>query len=244
MMKKNSIFHKIKNVFLNFIFFFIRGILNLGEYLLFLFFCKANLIIKGSQKKALAKTTNIQNLNDLELVASYKLKKDKSIISELFKRYVKFVFTVCMKYFKDVPKSEEAVMEIFEKLFTDLLKHNIQNFKSWLHVVTKNHCLNTLRKETYIREKKKTIKYATDIFMESQTILYHDNENNSETKLNNLQMALDNLSEKQKRCIELFYLEEKCYEEITKITGYTLNQVKSYIQNGKRNMKIFLTKQQ
>ncbi len=187
--------------------------------------------------------TEIQSLSDLELIDVYKSKNDKSIIGELFKRYVKFVFAICMKYFKNIEKSEEAVMQIFEKLFTGLLKHNIENFKSWLHVVTKNHCLLMLRNESYQLKKENEIKYSADIFMENHEFLYHDIENNPEDKLNNLQMALDNLSEEQRTCIDLFYLQEKCYDEISKITGYTTNKVKSYIQNGKRNMKIFLTKQ-
>lgn len=188
--------------------------------------------------------TDIQKLTDLELINFYKSENDKSIIGELFKRYVKFVFAICMKYFKNSTKSEEAVMQIFEKLFTYLLKHHIENFKSWLHVVTKNHCLQTLKNESYQLKKKKEIKYSADIFMENQQSLYHNNEEDSEDKLNQLQKALENLSKEQKTCIDLFYLQEKCYDEVAEITGYNMNQVKSYIQNGKRNMKIFLTKQQ
>lgn len=185
--------------------------------------------------------SDIQSLSDLELIDVYKSKNDKSIIGELFKRYTRFVFAICMKYLKNIEKSEEAVMQIFEKLFTDLLKHKIDNFKSWLHVVTKNHCLHLLRNESYQIKKETEIKNTTDFFMEKHDFLYHDNEDETEDKLQKLEMAVNSLSEEQKSCIDLFYLQEKCYDEVAKITGYTMNQVKSYIQNGKRNLKIYLT---
>lgn len=189
----------------------------------------------------MSKNTNINSITDLELIDIYKSKNDKSIIGELFKRYTKFVFAICMKYLKNIEKSEEAVMQIFEKLFTDLLKHNIDNFKSWLHVVTKNYCLHLLRSESFQIKRDNEIKNTTDLFMEKHDFLYLDSEDNSEDKLNRLEMAINSLSIDQKNCIDLFYLQEKCYDEVAKITGYTMNQVKSYIQNGKRNLKIYLT---
>ncbi len=192
----------------------------------------------------MAENTEIQGLSDLELINVYKSENDKSIVGELFKRYIKFVFAVCMKYLKSVEKSEEAVMQIFEKLFTDLLKHQIENFKSWLHVVTKNHCLHILRNESNQLKKENEFKNSSDLFMENNDFLYHDSEDEPEDKLTKLQMALDSLSEEQRVCIDLFYLQEKCYDEVAKVTGYTMKQVKSYIQNGKRNMKIYLTKLQ
>jgi len=192
----------------------------------------------------LAKNIKIKDLSDLELINIYKSENNKSVIGELFKRYVKFVLAICIKYLKDITKSEEAVMQIFENLFTDLLKHPIDNFKSWLHVVTKNHCLQILRKETSQQQKEAELKKSSYIFMESSVDLHHYYINETDEKLNKLKSALNNLSNEQKTCVDLFYLQEKCYNEIATITGYTIKQVKSYIQNGKRNMKIFLTKQQ
>jgi len=152
--------------------------------------------------------TDIKSLTDLELIDVYKSKNDKSIIGELFKRYTRFVFAICMKYLKNIEKSEEAVMQIFEKLFSDLLKHNIENFKSWLHVVTKNYCMQLLRNESYQIKRETEIKNTTDVFMEKHDFLYHDIENDTEEKLNKLEMAVNSLSDEQKSCIDLFYLQE------------------------------------
>ena len=104
------------------------------------------------------KTNNIENLTDNEIIILYKKSKDKNLVGELYKRYTKFVFLISMKYLTDEDASKDAVMQIFEKLFEDLIKHEITNFKSWLHTVTRNHCFLILRTENYIQKKEEEIK--------------------------------------------------------------------------------------
>jgi RNA polymerase sigma factor (sigma-70 family) len=176
-------------------------------------------------------------LSDNELILLYKKKGDKELVGILFKRYTRFVFAVCMKYIQSKDRCEDAVMEIFEKLFDDLKKHHVTNFKSWLYTVAKNHCLVAIRKS-----KGREIAGGDDpkihsLVMENAQNMYHDNEAVLEKRISGLEKELGNLSEEQRICIELFYLKEKSYNEVASITGYTLNQVKSYIQNGKRNLK-------
>lgn len=184
----------------------------------------------------------ISNLDDIELVDKYRSTGEKEYIGELFTRYVRFVFLVCMKYLKDEKQAEDASMQIFEKFFTDLKKHKIQNFKSWLYSVTKNHCLISIRESKYRLSYEEEIKKDHKNNMESANYLYLDSEKETEKKLNDLEEAIQLLSEEQRICIELFYLKEKCYDEVAEITGYNYKQVKSYIQNGKRNLKNILTK--
>jgi len=181
------------------------------------------------------------NASDEELVAQYKITNNKWILGELFKRHSLMCFAVCNKYLKDEAASEDAAMNIFEKLFTDLHKHEISNFKSWLHTVCRNHCLMQLRKTSpYIRindSKEET----SESFVNLERFLHQEvNENEKEEKLLALEQAIEQLKDKQKECIELFYLKQKSYEEIATLTGYSPKEVKSYIQNGKRNLKITL----
>lgn len=188
------------------------------------------------------KENYIKESSDLEIVAQYKATNDKELVGELFKRYTRFVFLVCMKYYKDEEKSKDACSQIFENLFKDLKKHEIRNFKSWLHTVAKNHCLLQIRgskpgkrfEEELIKEHKNN--------MESGNILYLNDESDKEIKLRVLEDAISTLSKEQKICIELFYLREKCYDEVSEITGYSFKKVKSHIQNGKRNLRNFLEK--
>lgn len=130
-------------------------------------------------------------------------------------------------------------MQIFEKLFTDLLKHKIENFKPWLHMVVRNHCLGLLRKDQSLQKNEKSLKIEFD-FMEYEDEEHLIIEKEHENNVNNLNSALKQLKSEQKECVELFYLQEKSYTEITELTGFPIKKVKSYIQNGKRNLKLIM----
>lgn len=190
----------------------------------------------------MAKNSNIKELSDIELISKYKNSRDKIYIGELYERYTRMVFFICMKYHRDEEKSKDAVMQIFEKLFNDLLKHEIESFKSWLHTVAKNHCLIQLRSDKSELNRHNKFKTDQKSFVESGDELYHDNVEQNTTYEDKIDDALNSLNKEQKICVELFYLQEKCYNEIAEITGYDLKKVKSYIQNGKRNLKIYLLK--
>jgi len=171
-------------------------------------------------------------LSDIELIVNYKTSGDKQLVGELFKRYTNFVFSICMKYLKNSYDSEDATMQIFEKLFTDLQRFEVANFKSWLHVIAKNYCMMKLRKPN--RE------IYTDNFVEKDFDLHHEAANEKEQQLLALEKAIAELPADQRNCVELFYINQKSYKEITEQTGYDYNKVKSYIQNGKRNLQLKL----
>ncbi len=146
-----------------------------------------------------------------------------------------------MKYLKNEDRSKDAVMQIFEKLFSDLLRHKIENFKPWLHMVVRNHCLGLLRKDQSIQKNEINLKVEQD-FMEFDDENHLTYEKEHESNVNNLANALTQLKSEQKKCVELFYLQEKSYSEIVDLTGFPLKKVKSYIQNGKRNLKLIMEK--
>lgn len=183
----------------------------------------------------------IEKLSDSELINLYKEKGDKQVVGVLYKRYTGFVFAVCMKYLQNRDSGSDAVMQIFENLFDDLKHHSVSNFKSWLYTVAKNHCLQQIRKDKH--EKGRVVDFAknAEVFMENKPDFHPDGEEVLEIKLTNLEQALCNIPPEQRECIELFYLQQKSYKEVSEITGYTLNEVKSFIQNGKRNLKISLS---
>lgn len=173
--------------------------------------------------------------SDDELILLYKKEYDLEILGELYKRYTGLVYGVCLKYLKDREESQDAVMQIFEKLIKSLLEHEISHFKSWLYVTSRNHVLMQLR-------KKKTISLENipQSFMETGAAMHQ--EDALEMNLTKLEKCIETLVEEQKACVSLFYLQSKCYQEINVLTGYDLKKVKSYIQNGKRNLKICLEK--
>lgn len=183
------------------------------------------------------------NLTDDELVAAYFSTGNLKIIGELYKKYTHLVFGVCMKYLKNEEKSKDAVMEIFESLIEKLKIHKVSNFKSWLYTVTKNHCLMLLRSDSsYTKLKDRIFHKFMSENMELQVQVHPLIENEQEYLIEHMDKALNELKKEQGNCIRLMYLENKTYREIADITGYSLKNVKSYIQNGKRNLKNYFLK--
>lgn len=176
-----------------------------------------------------------KNLNtDTDILKEYHLSGDKSLAGELFQRYSHLVFGVCMKYLKNEDESRDAVMNIFEKLLEDLKKHQVDNFKGWIHTVSRNHCLMLLRSgKNFIKVPEEN----SEAVMELTYSLHPVIEDEKELQLNKMEECMQKLVEQQKKCVQLFYLEERCYKEIVELTSYSLNEVKSYIQNGKRNLR-------
>jgi RNA polymerase sigma factor (sigma-70 family) len=171
--------------------------------------------------------------SDEELLSQFKATQQLQPLSELFMRYTSVMYGVCLKYLKDRDESKDMVMQIFEKLPSKLKNHEVTFFKSWLYATTRNECLMRLRSQ------KGVIKEEIDsAFMENELILHLEDEPEMETNLTKLERCVEELIADQKQCVRLFFLQEKCYKEIVEVTGFDLNKVKSYIQNGKRNLKI------
>lgn len=184
---------------------------------------------------------DIKIQSDENLVINYQNTKNNLVVGELFKRHSLMCYAVCMKYLKNEDAAHDATMNIFEKLFTDLQKHQINHFKSWLHTVCKNHCLILLRKPNVLVSIDESEEENSHLFMQLSNVLNHDdNKHEKEEKLQVLEQSIFELKDKQRECIELFFLKQKSYQEISTLTGYSENEVKSYIQNGKRNLKILL----
>jgi len=185
------------------------------------------------------------DLNDNELINRYCTENNNLFLGILFKRYSHLVLGLCIKYLKNEDEAQDIVMQIFEKLTSDLKKHKIEFFKSWLYTYSKNMCLMELRKKQSKLKKDIELQDNKDLFMDSGEVLHLNTEHEEkESTITKLETALNDLSKEQKQCIILFYYKNKSYNEIVEITGFNANEVKSYIQNGKRNLKLKITELQ
>jgi len=151
---------------------------------------------------------------------------------------MELVYGVCLKYFKEPERSKDAVMNIFEELIQKLQVHEVNNFKSWLHTLTRNYCLMQLRTPKNL----KTTGFSPE-YMQSEETVHLNGVFEKEEQFEKLESCLEKLPEQQKQTVQLFYLQQKCYEEIVEITGYEWNKVRSYIQNARRNLKICMEKE-
>jgi RNA polymerase sigma factor (sigma-70 family) len=176
------------------------------------------------------------HITDNELLAQFYADGNQEWIGILLQRYTLLLLGVCMKYLKDETEARDCVQQIFLKVLTEVPKYKIDYFKSWLYMVAKNHCLMRLR------ERDKNTKELSDNTPLAQNETDKQDLLQNEQTYDLLEEAINELSEEQKTCVTLFYLQKKSYQQIADTTGYNLLQVKSYIQNGKRNLKILLEK--
>ena len=175
---------------------------------------------------------NIANLSNEELFELYKNGRQATYFHELYRRYIPMLYGLCLKYFGNEPDAQDAVMDLFESLNEKIANYEITNFHSWLYTVAKNHCLLKLRNEkrAFFVNIDETVVENSDFF----TLLDEEKTNDKKSAL---EFCMNELGEEQRKSIEFFYYENKSYADIVDLTGYTLQKVKSYIQNGKRNLK-------
>ena len=175
---------------------------------------------------------------DAELVALYKKTADPGILGELYQRYMELVYGVCLKYLKSPEDAQDSVINIYEELVVKVQKHDIENFKAWLHTLARNHCLMKLRSD----KKQPVVNLDVELVQSAENV-HLNGELDKEENFLKMEYCLGQLQEEQRKTIELFYLKGKCYNEITAITGIEWNKVRSFIQNGRRNLKICMDSQ-
>lgn len=186
---------------------------------------------------AFLRTISNSGDSDQKLILLYKQNGDLKVLGELYQRYMDLVFGVCLKYLKEPELSRDAVMQIFEELVGKLRKHEVENFRSWLHTLAKNHCLMQLRTPKNL----KTTEFKGDI-MQSEDEVHLNGVMTREGNFQRMEKCIETLPSEQKLCIEMFYLQNKCYKEISEETGIDWNKIRSYIQNGRRNLKLCMDK--
>ncbi|HMU46503.1 MAG TPA: sigma-70 family RNA polymerase sigma factor [Chitinophagaceae bacterium] len=184
------------------------------------------------------KTDPYSHISDQELLEKFSSDNSNEWLGILLQRYTLLLLGVCMKYLKNEEDAKDSVQQIFLKVIQELQKYKVEYFKSWLYMVAKNHCLMKLRERqgkitTEINEKHVA---APAEETEMQTLMQNDH------TLDLMEGALKELNPEQQQCVTLFYLQKKSYQEVSEETGFSMLQVKSYIQNGKRNLKILIEK--
>lgn len=178
------------------------------------------------------------HITDQELLQHYYADHNNEWLGVLLQRYTLLLLGVCMKYLKNEEEAKDSVQQIFLKVIQELQKYKVEYFKSWLYMVAKNHCLMKLRdRQSKIpAELTEKLMAAPEEETDWQALVQTDH------ALELMDGSLKELNPEQQQCVTLFYLEKRSYQEISDTTGFTMMQVKSYIQNGKRNLKLLIEK--
>ena len=173
-----------------------------------------------------------KTLSDKELADLYRASGNQEILAALYTRYSELLFGVCMKYLKNADNAADACNDIYVELVAKLLKHEVLTVKAWLHTVARNHCLMRLR-----GDKKMPTDEFPEHFVQSDESWHPDIAGQREQKLSALEKCIEALKNEQKQAVSLFYMEQKSYNEIAELTGIPWNNIRSQIQNGRRNLK-------
>ncbi len=180
-------------------------------------------------------------LTDEELISKYRFSHDNSYLGELFLRYLPIVFGVALGVLKNQKEAEDLTMTVFHKIASDLKRVEVRDFSTWLYQLTKNLCNMEAKKKNAGTNDSKNI-LIDELASKDENNLFINAGEDKETKIdaNNLRLAINTLNENQKVCIDLFYMQNKSYQEVAEATGFSLNQVKTNIQNGKRLLKTYI----
>ncbi|TMI68613.1 MAG: sigma-70 family RNA polymerase sigma factor [Bacteroidetes bacterium] len=178
------------------------------------------------------------HITDQDLLERFYADHNNEWLGILLERYTLLLLGVCMKYLKNEEDARDSVQQIFLKVIQELHKYKVEYFKSWIYMIAKNHCLMKLRDRQgkMPTEINDNLMSAPSDELDQQSLLKND------LAFETMEEALKELNQEQRQCVTLFYLERRSYQEIHEITGFTLLQVKSYIQNGKRNLRILIEK--
>ncbi len=181
------------------------------------------------------------HFTDEQLLQQYQLNQQQQLLASLFLRYHEMVYGVCLKYLQESESAKDAVMAIYEELQKKVAKHEVVNFKSWLYVLSKNYCLMQLRKKQ-VKLVSSNEENFVQLAENMHPNMHTDDLMIKETQLQLMENCLQQLQSEQQQAVRLFFLEEKCYQEIAHITGFEWSKVRSLLQNGKRNLKICMDK--
>lgn len=184
------------------------------------------------------KADQYRDLSDQELLEKFYGDHNNEWLGILLGRYTLLLLGVCMKYLKNEEEAKDGVQQVFLKVIQELHKYRVDYFKSWLYMVAKNHCLMKLRE----KQGKITVEITDRQAAEQDPGADREEHRNNDLKLELVEAGLRELNPEQQQCVTLFYLQKKSYQEVSEATGYSMLQVKSYIQNGKRNLKLWIEK--
>ncbi len=174
----------------------------------------------------------ISDQNDQELLTTAIVEQQPIASSELFNRYLELVYGVCLKYMGNRNDAQDELMHVYELFVKKIKVHDVENVKSWLYVLTKNHCLGVLRKQ-----KRNTEKFDQFAVVYSEEKYHPIDGQEKESQLVKLESCIEKLNELQASCVRAFYYEKKSYDEISELLNIDWNRIRSNIQNGRRNLK-------
>mgnify|MGYP003970975329 CR=1 FL=1 len=166
-------------------------------------------------------------ISDEDLALSFQ-KGDDLAFQELLGRFRRPLFNFIMRYMGKKEAAEEVFQEVFLRVIKSISNYRPNaKFSTWVYTITRNYCIDCLRKAKFRNH------YSLDEALHEKSKEYSNDDPLSDTRASanelneHLQQMLTELSEEQREVFLLRQMQGLPFDEIAKVTGVSVNTVKS-----------------
>ncbi|MEL6655687.1 MAG: sigma-70 family RNA polymerase sigma factor [Bacteroidota bacterium] len=175
--------------------------------------------------------------SDEELVRQFQQSGDRFLLGLLLRRYSQSILGTCHYYLRQPQDAEDAAMEVCELIVRQLQKpKEIKRFKDWVFIIARNYCFRKLKDNKRLTELSTEWEkdfLNSDVQYELGDTLYVQ----EEALYARVDAEIQQLNEQQRLCLTAFYWQGEKYKDIAARYGMTTDEVRSAIQNGRRNLR-------
>lgn len=179
------------------------------------------------------------NGDDAELLHRFQQDGEEAALLALYDRYLELIYGLCLQYLKSSTLAEDAVLGIYTELQRKVPGHEIKHFKNWLFTFVRNYCLMELRRA----KKDLTVSFEPAFMQSDENWHLAEEQHTTDERETALVYCLEQLNIEQKACVQLFYYQGMSYKDIAEQRQESVGKVRSYLQNGRRNLKICIEQQ-
>ncbi len=168
---------------------------------------------------------------DADVHARLHAKQYREALSLLLPRYRDKVFRLCFSMLRDRALAEDVTQEIFLKVWRALPGYGAQaSLSTWIYAISRNTCLSELRR----RKPTVSIDQDEESYDSEVAALSAPEQDDSATV--SVSQVLDQLPERYRQAVTLFYMEDKSYEQTAQSLGLPLGTVKALLHRARKRL--------
>ena len=187
-------------------------------------------------KQSLSKWVGVNRRDESSLLLKYLKTNDLSYLLELYRPYMHLVYGLAFKYVKDPKQSQEIVYCIFKKLIKDIKRQEVRVFGNWLYNLSLDFCKQWRDRGRTESDQIVALGGSTQTPVE----FYDDKDDDSfEEEISSMEDEVMRIKSQQEKCSQLFFKEQRCFQEIADITGWEVSEIKYHVKNAKRKTNIY-----
>lgn len=168
---------------------------------------------------------------DADIHAQLQVKQYREAFAKLLPRYRDKVFRLTFSMLHNRAMAEDTTQDIFLRVWRALPGYAAQaSLSTWIYAISKNACLSELRKRRpVVSLDGDENEYDTEIAALGTT----DADDSATVSVSQL---LDQLPERYRQAVILFYMEDKSYEQTAASLGLPLGTVKALLHRARKRL--------